>query len=857
MGRKGSRPKHLRPKCRAQNSPPQPARTGFPVESTRGFADAFGAPASSMRFPAPPRRFAGLLLGVALATIVPGAASTAAYTAAPTDADYARALEVGRRISGKVFRDRVAARWLPDGNAFWYRIEIAPGRSEHVFVDLTRGERSGGLEAATLAARLTAYLGTPVDPERLPGAPSLPGEGSPPTGETEVVFHNDAAVPLTLYWLPAGGEPRRRYRTLAPGERHTQHTIFGHRWLAETDGGVSYGTFTVRTAQQAIRLRAPAADPETNTARNAAAPDRSGRPWRAFIRDHNVWLRDHATGTEHALSTDGSAQNAYREPFHWSPDHSRLVVLRTEPAQERKIHLIESSPADQVQPKLHTVDYLKPGDRIAHPRPRLFDVARRAAIPIDDALFPEPWSITQFHWLPDSSQFAFLYNERGHQLLRLVAIDATDGAARPLLEERSATFIDYSQKTLLRWLDRTGDFLWASERDGWNHLYRHDARTGALKNRVTAGAWVVRGLEYLDERSQTLWLRVLGHRPGEDPYHTHLARVHLDGSGFTRLTEGDGTHRFEWSPDRRHVIATWSRVDHPPVTEVRRADDGKLICELERADVSALLATGWRPPERFVAPGRDGRTAIHGLIVTPPGFEPARSYPVLEHIYAGPHDFFVPKAWGVHANLRAFAELGFVVVKIDGMGTNWRSRAFHDVAWRNLKDAGLPDRIAWLRAAAATRPWLDLTRVGIFGGSAGGQNALAALLHHGDFYRAAAADCGCHDNRMDKIWWNEAWLGRLGPHYAENSNVTHAAKLRGKLLLTVGELDRNVDPASTLQVAHALIKAGKDFDLLVVPGAGHGAGELPYPARRRMEFFVRHLLAAPPTAENAASARSR
>ena len=234
-------------------------------------------------------------------------------------------------------------------------------------------------------------------------------------------------------------------------------------------------------------------------------------------------------------------------------------------------------------------------------------------------------------------------------------------------------------------------------------------------------------------------------------------------------------------------------------------------------------------------------------MIRPSNFDATRRYPVIEAIYAGPHDHFVPKRWGLQTTPRGLAELGFVVVQIDGMGTNWRGKAFHDVCWQNLADAGFPDRIAWLRAAAVAFPELDLTRVGIYGGSAGGQNALGALLHHGNFYGAAAADCGCHDNRMDKIWWNEAWMGwPIGPAYAASSNVTHAAKLRGKLLLTVGELDRNVDPASTLQVVAALVAADKDFELVIVPGAGHGVGESAPMMRRRQDFFVRALLGVEP-----------
>jgi dipeptidyl aminopeptidase/acylaminoacyl peptidase len=264
-------------------------------------------------------------------------------------------------------------------------------------------------------------------------------------------------------------------------------------------------------------------------------------------------------------------------------------------------------------------------------------------------------------------------------------------------------------------------------------------------------------------------------------------------------------------------------------------------------DCSPLQSSGWRAPERFQAKGRDGQTDIFGVILRPSHFDPQKKYPVIENIYAGPHGYFVPKEWNPGSSARALAELGFILVQIDGMGTNWRSRAFHDVAWKNLKDAGFPDRIAWIRAAAARYPEMDLTRVGIYGGSAGGQNALAALLHHGDFYHAAVADCGCHDNRMDKVWWNEAWMGwPVGPEYAEISNVVHASKLRGKLLLTVGELDENVDPSSTHQVVRALIEADKDFELLVLPGVGHGAGERPYAFRRRMAFFVRHLLGVEP-----------
>jgi dipeptidyl aminopeptidase/acylaminoacyl peptidase len=351
----------------------------------------------------------------------------------------------------------------------------------------------------------------------------------------------------------------------------------------------------------------------------------------------------------------------------------------------------------------------------------------------------------------------------------------------------------------------------------------------------------VREVVEVDELKRQLLLKLVG-APGQDPYHVHFARVNFDGSGFIRLTQSDGNHGIEFSPNGQWFIDTWSRVDQPPVVELRRATDGSLVAELERADDSALLETGWSRPERFAAKGRDGKTDIHGIIIRPTRFDPSKNYPVVEDIYAGPQDHFVPKNYATWSGMNEMAELGFIVVKIDGMGTNWRDKAFHDVCWKNLADSGFPDRIPWIKEAAATRPWMDLTRVGIYGGSAGGQNTLAALLHHGDFYKAGVADCGCHDNRMDKIWWNEAWMGwPVDDSYARNSNVVHAHKLRGNLMLIVGELDNNVDPASTAQVVAALQKAGKIFDFVPIINAGHGAAETAYGKLRRAEFFVRHL----------------
>jgi dipeptidyl aminopeptidase/acylaminoacyl peptidase len=511
--------------------------------------------------------------------------------------------------------------------------------------------------------------------------------------------------------------------------------------------------------------------------------------------------------------------------------------------------LVESSPRDQLQPKTSTYDYLKPGDPIPLPKPHLFDVAARKEIPVSDELFPNPWAVTDQHWSKSGKHFYFAYNQRGHTVVRLLAIDADTGKVTAVVNEECKTFFDYANKLYVQYLDDTNELIWMSERDGWNHLYLVDLATGASKN-ITKGEWVVRGVDRVDPKGREVWFRAMGVHADQDPYHVHYCRVKFDGSELVKLTAGDGTHTIEYSPDRTHLIDTYSRVDLPPVTELRRTADGKKVCDLEKADAAELLKTGWRYPERFVTEGRDGKTKIYGHVVRPSTFDPKKKYPVIEHIYAGPHDHHVRKSFNPAPPEQRMAELGFVVVKIDGMGTNWRSKAFHDVCWKNLGDSGFPDRILWIRGAAAKWPEMDLSRgVGIYGGSAGGQSSTRALLAFGDFYTVAVSDCGCHDNRVDKIWWNELWMSwPVGPHYAEQSNVTQAHRLKGKLLLVVGELDRNVDPSSTMQVANALIKADKDFDLLVVPGGGHGAAEGPYGSRRRMDFFVRNLLGVEPRA---------
>jgi dipeptidyl aminopeptidase/acylaminoacyl peptidase len=386
------------------------------------------------------------------------------------------------------------------------------------------------------------------------------------------------------------------------------------------------------------------------------------------------------------------------------------------------------------------------------------------------------------------------------------------------------------------------------------HAGRGQRRNELVPKGVKVEHAVLRGIDRIDEENRQVWFHAGGMNPDQDPYFIHYYRVNFDGTGLVALTEGNGSHSIQYSPNRRFLLDTYSRVDMAPVHELRRVADGKLMCELERGDTSELQSEGWQPPEVFVAKGRDGKTDIWGLIYRPRDFDPKKKYPVIEDIYAGPQGSFVPKSFSAQRRYASLTDLGFIVAKIDGMGTANRSKSFHDVCWKNLKDAGLPDRVLWHRAVAAKYASYDISRVGIYGSSAGGQNAAGAVLFQGDFYKVAVAGCGCHDNRMDKASWNEQWMGYpVGPQYGESSNIDNAHRLRGKLLLIVGELDTNVPPESTLRFADALIKAGKDFDLVVIPGAGHGMGGA-YGQRRMQDFFVRHLLGTEPPDRNAGSA---
>ena len=580
--------------------------------------------------------------------------------------------------------------------------------------------------------------------------------------------------------------------------------------------------------------------------------------WELYIRDFNVWIKENGTNKEYQLSFDGAEKAGYGQ-VRWSPDSRTIFAMKQYEVDTRQILLAESRPTNQTQPNYRWIDYAKPGDALAQNIPVLFNVETKQQIPFDASSFNNQYSLYFSAWSPDSKYAIFHYNQRGHQVYQIVAINTETGEYRALVDEQSNTFIYYND-IVTRYLDGGNTLLFTSERDNWRHLYTVDIATGNV-NQITKGDWNVREILHLDEEQGIILCYANGLKAkeergnvapgtvsaagkkgkpqGEDPYNKHLIKVEIATGKVTDLTPENGHHTVYFNGNYSYFVDNYSRPDMAPVAVLKESGSGKVVLPLQTAKLDRLLETGYTLPEVFVAKGRDGKTDIWGTIHRPSNYDPSKKYPVIEYIYAGPHDSFVDKNFVIRNRFDRLKEMGFIVVYIDGMGTDNRSKEFQDVCWRNLKDAGFPDRILWMKAAASVYPEMDIDKVGIYGYSAGGQSAMGALLFYPEFYKVAVALCGCHDNRMDKIWWNEQWMGYpIGPWYGESSNVDNAHKLQGDLLLINGELDDNVDPASTLQVVSELVKHNKQFEQLYLPGHNHNLGS-EYITRRIYEFFYR------------------
>ncbi len=719
--------------------------------------------------------------------------------------DYNRAYSLRQKFSGyQVYHSDVNPHWVTGTSSFWY-LQRTPQGNEYLLVDADRQTRRPLFVRDSLAMQLQRSLGRNVDARNLP------------------LDKGNLEASLDVFRFVCDGY-NWRYEIAAnrlTREGKVPPRGKGRHWM-ETDDEKGWGPVT--------------------------SPD--GK-YEAYIKNDNIFVRDKASGRERQLSQDGTLSNYYSSYIQWSPDSRKVLSCRIRPVQKRYVYYVESSPRDQLQPKLHQQEYAKPGDELPFKVPCIFHVETDQRCIPETSLFAHQYSLSYLRWDADSKSVTFEYNERGHKTYRVLELSAEDGKVRTLIEEKEEKYVNYPL-IYRNYLQDGKHILWTSERDNYNHLYLYDRTTGRPVRQITKGRWYVRGVQHVDEQNQWIYFSANGMNPKEDPYLIHYYRIGFDGKGLVELTPDEGMHQAWFSSDYRYLVDVYSKVDTPPVAVLRDARTGRQVMPLEQADISRLEANGWRAPEVFSAKGRDGKTDIWGVIYRPTNFDPSRKYPVVEYIYSGPGGQHVPKSFSSYNWwMTSLAELGFIVVQVDGMSTSFRSKDFEEVCYKNLKDAGLPDHMAWLQEAARRYPYMDLDRVGIFGSSAGGQEAMSAVLFHPEFYKAAYSACGCHDNRMDKIWWNELWMGYpVDSSYIESSNVEQAHRLERPLMLVVGEMDDNVDPASTMQVVNALIKANKDFELVVVPGAGHTMGDN-FGEHKRYDFFVRHLMGVEPPKWNA------
>ena len=598
----------------------------------------------------------------------------------------------------------------------------------------------------------------------------------------------------------------------------------------------------------------------------------------AFVREHNLWVREVAGGKETQLTTDGVKDFGYatnnagwtksdRPILLWSPDSKRIATFQHDGRKVGEMYLVDTRVG---HPNLQAWKYPLPGDE------HIF-MLHRVVIDVETprvtrfAMAPDPhrgtlcdhivcrggdWS--DAHWSPDSAKVAFVSTSRDHKHVQLRVADASTGAVRDVLEEKVDTFFE-SGNGRVNWrvLFPSNEVIWFSQRDNWGQLYLYDLASGILKNQITTGEGNVTQLLRVDEKTRTLIFQGVGKEKGRDPYFTHLYRVGMDGINQLLLTPEDGNHEIALHDSGRYFVDSHSKPDVPPVAVLRDLD-GNLVLPLEKADIGKLAATGWKPPVPITVKARDGQTDLYGLMYQPTNLDRSRKYPIINRIYPGPQTGSVgSRSFSPARNdSHALAELGFIVVEIDGMGTPWRSKKFHEAYYGNMADNTIPDQVAGMKQLAEKHPWIDLTRVGVWGHSGGGYATASAMFMYPDFFKVGISESGNHDNRVYEDDWAEKWTGLLKKNpdgtttYDSQATQTMAKNLKGRLLLAHGTMDSNVPPNNTLLVVDALIKVNKDFELLMIPNAAHGFGATGnYMTRRRWDFFVRHLLGVEPPKE--------
>ena len=713
--------------------------------------------------------------------------------------------------------DEVQAQWFRDGSRFWYRNKLRQG-AEFVLVDPVRGARELLFDNARLAAAISTAADTSIDPSKLP---------------------------FRTFKFARDGDDER-----------TVEFRFGKR----------------RLSCDIASYRCIASDTLPSDMPFVLSPDRK---WEAYVRSYDVYVRARGATTDSVrLTTDGAQSWSYglgdpspqerlqtparprRPQIRWAPDSKHLIVSRQD---ARGVAVMPYISYTSQRPRVFTQPYALPGDSVI-PKPGFYILDRDAKTSVRVQLDPAPaqasWNLSarDSSWNTASSRVYLTTMSRASKVATVVEVDAATGTVRRLAADSAKTFVEIGNPVdpSPTYVTADGETLLWSERDGWGHLYRYGA-DGQLKNRLTEGPWQVGTIVAVDEKAKRVWLTGRGRETDAFLYYAQLYAVNFDGSGFQRMTTEDADHRIQVSPNNRWIIDSYSRIETPPVTVLRDALTGRVVKKLETADASQLAAIGFKGARVFTAKARDGVTDLYGVMYLPSNLDTTRRYPIISHIYPGPQVGSVG-AWSYKAagEPAAIAELGFIVVQIDHLGTPLRSKAFHDNYYGNFADNGLPDHIAVIKQLASRHAFIDIDRVGIFGHSGGGFASTDAILRYPDFFKVAVSGAGNHDNRSYNIYWAEKYQGlmrrdsvRRTDNFANEANVSQVANLKGHLLLMHGDMDDNVHPAMTIQMVDALIKANKTFDLIIAPNRPHSLNE-PYFIRRRWDYFVEHLLGAVP-----------
>lgn len=740
--------------------------------------------------------------------------------------DYARAEKfMGYNTTPLVSGAGIRPTWV-NGDKFWYRNSTAEG-FEFILVDPATGARTPAFQHLKLAEALSTAASAKYEATKLP------------------------------------------FQTIALSDdgKFVSVNVGGKAWKCDVRGDSCVPDATATTA--------PARGGRGGASNDSVSPDKKRS---VFIRDSNLWVRDTATNKETQLTADGIKDFGYatdnagwtrseRPILLWSPDSKKIATFQQDQRGVGEMYLVDTKVG---HPNLQAWKYPLPGDNVVTMIQRVIidvDAAKtirlqlppdqhRSSLCDDIACRGGEWADVQ--WSADASHLAFVSTSRDHKRENLRIADASTGAVREVLEEKVKTFFESGNGAVnWRYLPASNEIIWFSERDNWGHLYLYDLATGNLKSQITVGEGNVTQLLHVDEKNRLLYYAGVGREKNRDPYFVHFYRTGFDGKKTALLTPEDGNHDVSLSPSGKYFTDSYSRPDVPSVSVLRTAD-GKIVRTLEKADISRLLATGWKPPVPITVKARDGQTDIYGLMFKPTNMDQAKKYPIVNHIYPGPQTGSVGSRSfsAARGDCQALAELGFIVVEIDGMGTPWRSKKFHEAYFGDMGDNTLPDQVAGMKELARKYAWIDLEKAGIYGHSGGGYAAAGAMFHYPDFFKVGISEAGNHDNRVYEDDWAEKWQGMLeqtstsgASNYDSQANQNFAKNLKGHLLLAHGTMDTNVPPSNTLLVVNELIKANKDFDLLLLPNRNHGFGNEPYMVRRRWDYFVRYLLGAEPPKE--------